>query len=332
MSATATEQATTMKAIVRDRYGPPDALELQEVEKPGLANDGVLVRVRAASVNRGDWYTATGRPWAGRPMMGLLRPRSRLIGGDFAGTAEAVGKDVKDLQPGDEVFGVRIGSFAEYVCARMAIVRKPANLTFEEAAAVPVAALTALQGLRDHGQLQPGQKVLVNGASGGVGTFAVQIAKALGGEVTAVCSTRNVEQARALGADQVIDYTREDFTRSGRRYDVLFDNAGSRSWSACRRVLEPHATLVLVGAPKADPLLGPLRHLVGVRLASLRGSQKAVFFIAKPNKSDMAVLRELLEAGKVTPVIERRYELSQVGDALRYIGEGHARGKLVISV
>jgi NADPH:quinone reductase-like Zn-dependent oxidoreductase len=321
-----------MRAIVRDKYGSADVLKLQEVEKPELVDDGVLVRVRASSVNRADWYFMTGTPWAGRPSMGLLRPKSRLIGGDFAGTVEAVGKDVTDLQPGDEVFGARSGSFAEYVCARMGVAPKPENLTFEEAAAVPVAALTALQGLRDHGQLQPGQKVLVNGASGGVGTFAVQIAKALGAEVTAVCSTRNVQQARSLSADHVIDYTKEDFTRSGRLYDLLFDNAGSRSWSECRRVLEPHAKLVLVGAPKADPLLGPLRHVVRIRLASMRGSQKAVFFIAKVNKPDMAVLRELVEAGKVTPVVERRYDLSEVADALRYMGEGHAQGKIVITV
>jgi len=332
MAVTAPERQTTMKAVVRDRYGSSEVLKLDEVEKPELVDDGVLVRVHASSVNRGDWYFMTGRPWAARPTMGLLRPKSRLIGGDFAGTVEAVGKDVTELQPGDEVFGGRSGSFAEYVCARMGIARKPANLTFEEAAAVPIAALTALQGLRDHGQLQPGQSVLVNGASGGVGTFAVQIAKALGAEVTAVCSTRNVEQARSLGADHVIDYSREDFTRSGGRYDLLFDNAGSRSWSACRRVLEPHGTLVLIGAPKADPLFGPLRHVARIRLASMRGSQKAVFFIAKFNKPDMAVLRELLEAGKVTPVVECRYELSEVADALRYMGEGHAQGKIVITV
>ncbi len=332
MAVTAPERQTTMKAIVRDGYGSPEVLKLEEVEKPDLVDDGVLVRVHASSVNRADWYFMTGTPWAARPTMGLLRPKSRLIGGDFAGTVEAVGKDVTDLQPGDEVFGGRSGSFAEYVCARTGVARKPANLTFEEAAAVPTAALTALQGLRDHGQLQPAQKVLVNGASGGVGTFAVQIAKALGAEVTAVCSTRNAEQAQSLGADHVIDYTREDFTRSARRYDLLLDNAGSRSWSACRRVLEPHATLVLIGAPKADPFLGPLRHVVRIRLASMRGSQRAVFFIAKFNKLDMAVLRELLEAGKVKPVVERRYELSEVADALRYMGEGHAQGKLVITV
>jgi NADPH:quinone reductase-like Zn-dependent oxidoreductase len=333
MSTTATQRAMTMRAVVRDRYGSPDVLTLDEVEKPELEDAGVLVRVRAASVNRGDWYGVTGRPWAARPMMdGVRRPKSRQLGWDFAGTAEAVGKDVTDLQPGDEVFGARTGSFAEYVCARAAVALKPANLTFEEAAAIPTAGLTSLQGLRDHGQLQPGQRVLVNGASGGVGTFAVQIAKALGAEVTAVCSTGNVEQARSLGADDVIDYTCEDFTRSGRRYDLLFDNAGSKSWSACRRVLEPHATLVLVGAPKADPFLGPLRHVARKRIASLRGSQRLVFFIAKPNKPDLNVLRELVEADKVRPVVERRYELSDIADALRYMGEGHAKGKLVITV
>jgi NADPH:quinone reductase-like Zn-dependent oxidoreductase len=214
----------------------------------------------------------------------------------------------------------------------MEVARKPANLTFEEAAAVPVAALTALQGLRDHGQLGPGQKVLVNGASGGVGTFAVQIAKALGAEVTAVCSTRNVEQARSLGADRVIDYTREDFTRSGERYDLILDVAGTKSWSRYRRVLKPHGTLVMVGAPKANRLLGPLGHIARVRLAAWRGSQKAVFFVAKFNKPDLDALRELLESGNVKPVVEKRYELGEVADALRYMGEGHAQGKIVISV
>src|SRR6266496_4058928 len=266
MPATAAERATTMKAIVRDNYGPPDVLELEDVDKPELGDDGVLVRVRACSVNRVDWYDVTGRPWIARPMTGLRRPKSRLTGRDFAGTVEAVGKDVTDLQPGDDVFGGRSGggSFAEYVCARMGVARKPANLTFEEAAAVPVAALTALQGLRDHGQLQPGQKVLVNGASGGVGTFAVQIAKALGAEVTAVCSTRNVEQARSLGADDVIDYTREDFTRRGGRYDVILDVSGTKSWSRYTRVMNPDATLVMIGAPPRNRLLGPLAHVIRV--------------------------------------------------------------------
>jgi len=321
-----------MKAIVRSAYGPPDRLELREVEQPEVVDDGVLVRVRATSVNRGDWYGLTGRPYVVRPMMGLLKPRSQLLGGDFAGTAEAVGKDVTDIAPGDEVFGGRDGAFAEYVCSRNGVARKPANLSFEEAAAVPVAALTALQGLRDKGRLEPGQKVLINGASGGVGTFAVQIAKALGADVTAVCSTRNVEQAESLGADRVVDYSREDFTRSGTRYDIVFDVAGSRSWSEVRRVLEPHGTLVMVGAPEGDRWLGPVSHLAKVRLASLRGDPKAVFFIAKFNKPDMDVLRELVESRKVKPAIERRYELSEIADALRYMGEGHARGKLVVTV
>ena len=336
MAPTAMERATTMKAIVRDKYGSPDVLELQEVEKPELTDDGVLVRVRAASVNRLDWFDVTGTPWIARPITGLRGPKSRLIGVDFAGTVEAVGKEVTDLQPGDDVFGGRSGSFAEYVCvptevARKRVAGKPANLTFEEAAAVPVAAISALQGLRDHGQLQPGHKVLVNGASGGVGTFAVQIAKALGAEVTAVCSTRNVEQSRSLGADHVIDYTREDFTRGGRRYDAILDVAGSKSWSQCRRVLNPQATLVMVGGPKS-PLLGPLGHIAKVRLAAFRGSQKAVFFVANFNGPDLGVLRELLESGKVKPVVEKRYELGEVADAFRYLGEGYARGKIVIAV
>jgi NADPH:quinone reductase-like Zn-dependent oxidoreductase len=214
----------------------------------------------------------------------------------------------------------------------MDVARKPENLTFEEAAAVPIAALSALQGLRDHGQLQPGQKVLVNGASGGVGTFAVQIAKALGAEVTAVCSTRNVEQSRSLGADRVIDYTREDFTRGGDRYDVILDVSGTKSWSGYRRVMSPQATLVLVGAPKTNRFLGPLGHIVRVRLAAWRGSQKAVFFVAKFNRPDMDALRELLESGKVKPIVEKRYGLSETADALRYMGEGHAQGKIVITV
>jgi NADPH:quinone reductase-like Zn-dependent oxidoreductase len=333
MSATATERGTRMKAIVRAKFGSPDVLEIQEVDQPEVADDGVLVRVRAASLNQVDWYDVTGTPWIARPMTGLRGPKgSRLAGHDFAGTVEVVGKDVTDLQPGDDVFGGSIGSLAEYVCARLGVGRKPANLTFEEAAAVPVAALTALQGLRDHGQLQPGQRVLVNGASGGVGTFAVQIAKALGADVTAVCSTRNVEQARSLGADRVIDYTREDFTRGGERYDVILDISGTKSWSRYRRVMNPNAALVLIGAPKTNRLLGPLRHMIRVRLAAWRGNQKAVFFIAKFNRHDMDALRELLESGNVKPVVEKRYELGEVADALRYLGEGHAQGKVVISV
>jgi len=321
-----------MKAIVRKTYGSPDVLELQETEKPDLTDDGVLVRVRAASINPADWYALTGTPYFARMFIGLLKPKSNRLGVDFAGTVEAVGRDVTQFRPGDEVFGARDGAFAEYVCVRNAVAPKPANLTLEQAAAVPVAALTALQGLRDKGQIQPGQKVLINGASGGVGTFAVQIAKAFGAEVTGVCSSRNVDLVRSIGADHVIDYTREDFTRSDRRYDVMLDVAGSRSWSECRRVLNPQATLVIVGAPKGNRLLGPLSHIVRVRLAALPSSQKVVFFLAKTNRADMVVLRELLEAGKVTPVIDRRYELSEIADAFRYLEEGHAQGKIVITV
>jgi NADPH:quinone reductase-like Zn-dependent oxidoreductase len=324
----------TMKAAVRDRYGSPDVIELREIEKPVASDDEVLVRVHAASVNPVDWYGVTGRPYVGRAQMGLLKPKQRVLGVDYAGTVEAVGKNVTQFRPGDEVFGGRNGAFAEYLCARedRAVVRKPANVTFEQAAAVPVAAITALQGLRDKGRLQPGQKVLINGASGGVGTFAVQIAKALGAEVTGVCSTRNVGLVRSLGADHVIDYTREDFTRSDQRYDLMLDVAGSRSWSECRRILDPRATLVIVGAPKGTRLIGPLSRIVKLRLAAVRGSQKVVFFIAKFNKVDMEVLQELLESGKVKPVIDRRYELSEIADAFRYLGEGHCRAKVVITV
>ena len=332
MTAMTAVQASTMKAIVRDAYGSPDVLKLREVEKPDLTDDGVLVRVHAASVARGDWYTLTGL-YAGRAEMGLRKPKSRLIGGDFAGTVEAVGRDVTEFQPGDEVFGGKSGAFAEYVCARArSVALKPARLTFEEAAAVPTSALTALQGLRDRGQIQSGQKVLINGASGGVGTFAVQIAKALGAEVTAVCSTRNVDLVRSIGADHVVDYTREDFTRSAERYDLMFDNAGSKSWSQCKRVLKPRATVVLVGGQIGNRLLGPMGHVIKMRLAGMLSSRKVVFFVAKFNGADMEVLRELLEAGKVTPVIDRRYELSEIADAFRYMGEGHAQGKVVITV
>ena len=323
-----------MRAIVHNVYGSPDVLELQEIEQPDLTDDGVLVRVHATSVNPAEWYGLTGRPYVARAQSGLRKPKSNRLGVDFAGTVEAVGKDVTQFRPGDEVFGGRSGAFAEYVCVPedRAVVPKPANVTFEQAAGVGVAGLTALQGLRDKGQIQPGQQVLINGASGGVGTFAVQIAKAFGAEVTGVCSTRNVDLVRSLGADHVIDYTHEDFTRSDRRYDLMLDVAGSRPWSACRRVLNPQATLVIVGAPKGNRLMGPLSRIVKVRLAALPSSQKAVFFIAKFNKPDLAVLRELLEAGKVTPVIDRRYELSDCAAAFRYLGEGHARGKIVITV
>ena len=323
-----------MKAAVRDRFCPPEGIELREIDPPVPGDEEVLVKVRAASVNLSDWYELTGRPWIARPAMGFRKPKERSLGTDYAGTVEAVGKSVTRFRPGDEVFGGRTGALAEYVSGRedRAMASKPANVTFEDAAAVPVAAITALQGLRDKGQLQPGQKVLINGASGGVGTFAVQIAKALGGEVTAVCGPGSVDIARSLGADHVVDYTQEDFTRSDERYDLLFDVAGTRSWSACKRVLTPEATFVAVGGPRKSRLLGPLAHIVKVRLAALRGSRKVVFFIAKLTKEDLLALRELLEAGELTPVIDRRYELSEIADAFRHMGEGHPRGKIVVTV
>ena len=321
-----------MKAVVHAAFGLPDFVELREVERPVPADDEALVRVRAASVNPADWYSVVGRPYVARLAMGLRKPKSDRLGIDFSGTVEAVGSGIRELREGDEVFGGCSGAFAEYVCVRNAVVAKPANMTFEQAAAVPVAALTALQGLRDKGALQAGQHVLVNGASGGVGTFAVQIAKALGAEVTGVCSTRNVDTIRSIGADHVIDYTSEDFTQSDRRYDLVLDVAGSRSWSELKRVLEPQATVVLVGAPKGNRVLGPLSHIVKVRVAALGSGHKVVFFVAKFNKADMEVLRDLLAAGTMTPIIDTQYELSEIADALRYLGEGHARGKVVITL
>jgi NADPH:quinone reductase-like Zn-dependent oxidoreductase len=321
-----------VKAITRTKYGLPDVLRIDEVAaKPEPAHDGVVVRVRAASVNRVDWYDVTGRPWIARPMTGLRGPKSTPVGGDFAGTVEAVGEDVADLEPGDEVFGIANGSFAEYASVKKEAALKPANVSFEEAAAVPVAGLTALQGLRDHGGLERGQSVLVNGASGGVGTFAVQIAKALGAEVTAVCSTRNVDQARSLGADHVIDYTRDDFTKGGRRYDLMLDIAGSKPWRQCRRVLTSNARLVIIGG-EGNPLIGPLGHIAATWLAALPGNRKATFFVANLNRPDLEFLGELLGSGQVKPMVEKRYELTEVPAALRYMGEGHARGKLVITV
>jgi NADPH:quinone reductase-like Zn-dependent oxidoreductase len=329
-----TATAATMQAIVRDRYGPPDTLELRDVACPHVADNQVLVRVRACSVNQVDWYEVTGTPWIARPMTGVRRPKARRTGHDFAGTVEAVGSGVSNLRLGDDLFGMGPGAFAEYVCVEQeAVGRKPANLTFEDAAAVPLAALTALQGLRDHGNVQPGQRVLVNGASGGVGTFAVQIAKTLGAEVTAVCSTRNLEQARALGADRVCDYTSEDFTRSQPRYDVILDVSGTRSWSDYRRAMSPHGMLVMVGSADTNRLLGPLGHIARLRLAGRwRGEQTAVFFVAKSAQADLELLRELLESGRLRPVVERRYELSEIGAALRHLGDGHARGKIVVTV
>jgi NADPH:quinone reductase-like Zn-dependent oxidoreductase len=330
--STMTHQHTTMKAIVHDRYGRPDVLELRDVDMPVVEDDQVLVRVHASSVNPVEWYGVTG-PYFARIGNGLRKPKSTSVGADLAGRVEAVGRDVKGFQPGDEVFGTGAGAWAEYACAREArIGPKPANLSFEEAAAVPSAAITALQALRDKGRVQPGERVLITGASGGVGTFAVQIAKSFGADVTAVCSTGNVDQARSLGADRVVDYTQEDFTQLGERHDLMLDIAGSRSFSAFRRVLTPEATVVLVGGRMTYRGLGPLPHLARTFLASKGRSQSVTLFMAKITTEDLGFLRELLEAGKVKPVIDRRCELSHAPDALRYLGEGHARSKVVITV
>ena len=325
----------TMPPAVRRRWGQPrDVVELDEVGKPVPADDEVLVRVRASSINRSDYYALGGAAILTRPLQGgFLRPKTERIGGDFAGIAEAVGKDVTGIQPGDEVYGARAGAFARYVAAKEAVARKPANLSFEEAATVPVAALTALEALRGTGGLKPGQRVLVNGASGGVGIFAVQLAKALGaGHVTAVCRTRNVEQARSLGADHVVDYTREDYTRSGERFDLIVDIAGNRSWRANRRVLERDGKRVLVGMPKGGRLIGPMGRLARFMLSRQFSKERQAFFICKPSGTNLAFLAELIEAGKLRTVVDRVYPLSEVAGALETMGEGHVQGKLVVVI
>jgi len=328
-----------MKAIRYDRYGPSDVLELREIDVPAVGDDEVLVRVRAASVNPLDWHFMRGTPYLVRALAGLSRPRASAarLGADMAGSVEAVGKNVTEFRPGDEVFGGLDdrGTLAEYISIRHdgVVLAKPADLTFEQAASVPVAAVTALQALRDKGRVRPGHKVLVNGASGGVGTFAVQIAKAFGAEVTGVCSTANVEMVASIGADQVIDYTREDFTRAGRLYDLLVDIAGNRTLPETRRVLVPKGVLVAVGGPNKGRWIGPLGRSVRMAALSPAVSQRMVFFfLAHQNKDDLAVLRELLETGKVTPVIDRTYPLGEVAEAIRYLEEGHASGKVAITM
>ncbi len=323
-----------MKAIVYHNYGSPDVLKCEEVGKPIAGNDEVLIKVRAASVNPLDWHFVRGTPYFLRLMAGLRQPKDKRLGVDVAGQVEAVGGKVTQFKPGDAVFGSCRGAFAEYVCAsESALAKKPDNVTFEQAASVPVAACTALQGLRDKGQIQPGQKVLINGAAGGVGTFAVQIAKSLGAKVTGVCSTRNVDMVRSIGADRVIDYTRENFTKSGERYNVLFDGIGNHSLSACRRVLEPKGIYVPFGGSAGRWMIGPLARAITARVLSPLVSQKlVVFFLAKANQDDLSILRKLMETGKVTPVIDRRYSLSEAPEAIRYLGEGHARGKVVITL
>ncbi len=319
-----------MKAFVSDR---PGDMRLEDVDQPTVPHDGVLVRVYASAVNPVDLFP-TSR--AGYTMRRFGRePKRAVLGTDFAGIVESVGKSVSRFHPGDRVFGAKRGAFAEYLCVPESgpVAMLPANISFEQAAAVPIAAATALQAVRDHGHVQPGQKVLINGASGGVGTFAVQIAKAFGAEVTGVCSPSNVEKARSLGADHIIDYTAEDFTRNGLRYDVLLDIAGSHSLSECRRVLERNATYVLVGASAIQHSSSwrALSRFATVRFESIGASQRVAMYITKMTQSDLEVLRDLLVAGKVTSVIDRCYELSDVSEAFRYFEEGHAKGKIVVS-
>src|SRR5438034_16350 len=326
-----------MKAIVYCNYGLLN-LKLQEIEKPTPADDQLLVRVHAASVNPLDWHFIEGTPYIGRFLFGFgpRKPKETRLGVDFAGTVEAVGKNVTKFKPGDEVFGGKGGAFADYVCPRAgrAVALKPANITFEQAASVNIAGITALQALRDKGKVRSGQKVLINGASGGVGTFAVQIAKSLGADVTGVCSTRNVDLVRSLGADHVIDYTKEDFTKSGQRYDVILDNVGNQPLLSFRRALIPKGKYVMIGGggPNDQGLIGPLFRPIKAMLLSPFMSQEMGMFIADTNQKDLAVLADLMQSGKVKPVIDRTYKLSEVPAAIAYLEQGHARGKVVITV
>jgi NADPH:quinone reductase-like Zn-dependent oxidoreductase len=323
-----------MKAIVQDRYGSTDVLELRDIEKPTAGDDDILVRVLAAGVDPGVWHLMTGLPYLVRVMgFGLRRPRTRIRGVDAAGTVEAVGKNVTRFEVGDPVYGTCDGSFAEYACAEAeSFAPKPANLSFEQAAAVPVSGTTALNGLRNAGKLQPGQNVLIIGAAGGVGTHAVQLAKAFGGVVTGVCSTSKAELVWDIGADDVIDYTREDFTDGTRRFDLILDTAGRRPLSRLRRALEPQGTLVIVGGEGGDRWLGGFQRGIFAPLRSLFSEQELLGLISKESQQDLLTLKDLIEAGKLTPVIDRTYPLREAPHAIRYLEQGHARGKVVLTV
>jgi NADPH:quinone reductase-like Zn-dependent oxidoreductase len=326
-----------MKAIVYQNFGSPDVLECRDMEKPTPGDDEVLIKVRAASVNPLDWKLMKGGPFIFRLLLGLGKPKAKRPGVDVAGEIEAVGKNVAQFKPGDQVFGTCAGAFAEYATSKSAsglksaLVIKPDSLTYEQAASAPVAALTALQGLRDKARIQAGDKVLVNGAAGGVGTFAVQIAKWFGANVTGVCSTRNVDIVRSIGADQVIDYTQQDLTKSGQRYDIVLDCVGNHSFSEWRRVLNPKGILVGVGAPADLTLSRLLAGVIGALVQSAFVSQRIAVFIARPNQQDLATVRDLMLAGKVTPVIDKVYRMSEAREAFRYMETGHARGKVIIT-
>ncbi len=326
-----------MKAVVYQGFGSPDILGYQDIDKPTCGDNEVLVKVRAASVNPLDWKVMKGGPFIVRLLLGLGKPKIKRPGVDVAGQVEAVGKNVTEFKPGDEVFGTCFGAFAEYATSKSvpgvksALVLKPDNVTFEEAASAPVAGLTALQGLRDKGRIQPGQRVLINGAAGGVGTFAVQIAKSFGANVTGVCSTGNVDMVRSIGADRVVDYTQQDFTKGAERYDLILDCVGNHSFSAYRRILNPRGVLVGVGAPADAPLLGLLAGLIGALVLSLFVRQKLAVFIARVSQKDLTTLGEVMATGKVKPVIDRRYRLSEAPAAFRYMEAGHARGKVIVT-
>ena len=328
--------AARMKAYVYHEFGSPDVLRLEEVEKPVPNDNQLLIKVRALSVNPLDWHFMEGTPYLGRPMaFGFLKPTVTRLGVDYAGTVEAVGKNITEFKPGDEVYGNSFGAFAEYVVASdKGLALKPASLTFEQAASLPVAALTALQALRDNGKLQPGQKVLINGASGGVGTFAVQIAKTFGAEVTGVCSGRNVELVRSLGADHVIDYTKEDFTKRAERYDLILDNVGNQPLSGFRRVLTPKGKYVVIGGGGVNDSrwTGPLIGVIKMLMLKPFVTQEMSMMLAEINRKDLTVLADLIQSGKVKPVIDRTYTFSQLPEAMRYLEEGHARGKVVLTV
>jgi NADPH:quinone reductase-like Zn-dependent oxidoreductase len=327
-----------LKAIVQERYGAPqDVLALREVDRPSAEANQVLVRVRAASVNPADWHFVRGEPAIARLQWGFRTPKDTIPGCDLAGLVEAVGEGVTSLAPGDEVFGSAFmrgfGAFGELASVPGDVLAaKPANLSFGDAAAVPVAGLTALQGLRHHGQVRAGHKVLIVGASGGVGTFAVQIAKSLGAEVTGVCSTRNVDLVRSLGADHVIDYTKEDFTRGGPRYDLIFQLAGTAAPSACRRALTPKGRLLLSSGESKGRVIGPLGRVIKARALAPFVSQTMMSFTVSPGRSDLDAVRQLLEAGDVSPVIDRSYALAEVPEAIAYLEQGHARGKVIVDV
>jgi len=330
------EEVTTMKAIVQDAYGSPDVLRFRDIDKPAIGANDVLVRVRAAAVNPADWAIVGGLPYVARPLYGMGKPKNPVRGTDVAGEVEAVGASVTRFRPGDEVFGWSGhlgGAFAEYASiSEDALVTKPAKLSFEQAAAVPMAGTVALLAVRDHGKVQAGQKVLINGASGGIGSFAVQIAKSLGAEVTGVCSTRNIDLVRSIGADHVIDYTKVDFTRTGQRYDFILDNVANRSLSDLRRALTPKGTLVPNGGGFDHRWMASGGRLIGAKVSFAFVSQSVRTFIASSKQQNLVVLKELLEAGKIRSVIDRTYPLSETPQAIGYVGQGHARGKVVITV